>query len=68
MSPTNNRDRREPPLLSPQAEELIDLFESLWHQGLRQPLEQYIAACPAGERMKVLVELVHVELEHRLGG
>ncbi len=62
-------DKTQPvtlPPLSAQARELLGRFESLWQQGQRpQPLE-FAAACPENERLRVLADLVHAELEFRL--
>ena len=54
------------PSLSPQTHELLDHFDSLWLQGQRPTLEQFIADCPENERFRVLVELVRGDLEFRL--
>jgi WD40 repeat protein len=47
-------------------ESVIHHFEQRWLAGERPPLEEFLAAARPGERDRLLVELVHVELELRL--
>lgn len=67
MPPTADRPVPDTlPPLSPQAQQLLDRFEALWHQGLRPVLAEFAAACPAAELPRVLADLAHAELEFRL--
>jgi tRNA A-37 threonylcarbamoyl transferase component Bud32 len=58
-----------PPLvapLSPEAKDLLGRFDNLWQQQQRPHLDDFLAACPAEQRLPVLIELIHSELEFRL--
>jgi serine/threonine-protein kinase len=52
--------------LSPEAKELLGRFDSLWQKRERPSIDAFLAECPPDQRLAVLVELVHSELEHRL--
>jgi hypothetical protein len=68
LEPTIPRGAALPPdlPLSPQARELLGRFDRLWQQGERPALEGFVADCPQGERLRVLVELVHADMAFRL--
>ena len=66
MSESESILKTTPPRLSPAAYELLSRFDSLWLQGQRPNLDALLAECPLGERLPVLVELVHTDLEFRL--
>src|SRR5437764_1028962 len=59
-----------PPLttvpLSPEAKDLLGRFDSLWQKQQRPRIDDFLALCPAGQRLPVLIELIHSELEFRL--
>ncbi len=63
MSKQDAASRTGPPLLSPEARELLGRFDSLWLQGQRPKLDDLLANCPEHERPRVLVELVCADLE-----
>ncbi|HEX8201598.1 MAG TPA: protein kinase, partial [Isosphaeraceae bacterium] len=48
-------------------ERTVERFETAWHRGLRPAIEDHLAQAPSVRRA-ALIELVHVELEFRLGG
>jgi len=52
--------------LSPQAKDLLARFDNMWHQKQRPALDDFLAGVPEGERLAVLIELVHSDLEFRL--
>jgi predicted Ser/Thr protein kinase len=52
--------------LSDEAKELLGRFDSLWHAGQRPDLDEFLSTCPEGQRLVVLIELVHSDLEFRL--
>jgi hypothetical protein len=54
------------PPLSPEAEELLSRFDGLWQRGQRPALDEFVAGCSPGERLRVLAELVHAEMQLRL--
>src|SRR5262249_19670532 len=60
--PTRSPDR---PAQAAGGESLIERFENAWHRGERPDLDDYLPAAPA-ERLPVLIELVHAEMEFRL--
>jgi len=57
---------RSPAPLSPEAKDLLARFDNLWHQKQRPALDDFLAGVPEGERLAVLIELVHSDLEFRL--
>jgi serine/threonine protein kinase len=52
--------------LSPEAKELLGRFDSLWQKQQRPAIDAFLAECPREQRLAVLVELIHSELEYRL--
>ena len=62
----------QPPLrpasLSSEAKELLGRFDSLWQQPDKPRIDDFLAACPENQRLAMLIELAHSELEFRLRG
>src|SRR5262245_29882885 len=54
--------------LSPAARELLGRFDSLWLKGERPSLDYILDHASPDERLPVLIELIHSELEFRLKG
>jgi WD40 repeat protein len=52
--------------LSPEAKELLGRFDSLWQTPEKPRIDDFLLACPENERLAVLVELAHSDLEFRL--
>jgi len=48
-------------------ERITDRFERAWRRGQRPELDDYLDAEWEGDRRPLLIELVHAELEFRLG-
>jgi WD40 repeat protein/serine/threonine protein kinase len=61
------KSQSEPPSqeLSTRLEEFVHRFEDAWQSGRRPHIDDYLPP-PGPDRSKVLVELVHVDLERRL--
>jgi hypothetical protein len=46
-------------------EQIVESFEQAWHRGERPDIDPYLADSDAN-RLVVLVELIHTDLEYRL--
>ena len=62
-------DRRDgPPSPLRQIDLAADRFEQEWRLGRRPPIASFLDQVPAGLRLRLLAELVCIDLEHRLRG
>jgi WD40 repeat protein/tetratricopeptide (TPR) repeat protein/tRNA A-37 threonylcarbamoyl transferase component Bud32 len=52
--------------LSPEAKGLVGRFDSLWQTPQKPHIDDFLVVCSEGERLALLVELVHSDLEFRL--
>jgi serine/threonine protein kinase len=52
--------------LSANMESILDRFDEAWNGPTPPSIENYLALCPPGQRLALLVELVRIDLERRL--
>src|SRR5947209_4492621 len=66
MTPDNLTSASTRPDQAESLESLLNRFVRRWLAGERPGLQEVVANAPPGERERLLVELVHAELELRL--